>query len=50
MTTLCYKNVNEERGLYTTNILIIDLMMWKYENQTCPINDKLVTKQFTINI
>ena len=36
--------------VYTTNVVIMDVMLWKYEKKTCPINDKLVTKQFTINI
>ena len=51
MTTLWYKNVNKECGLYTTNIVIMGVMLWKYEKQTCEINKlKIVSKQFTINI
>ena len=50
MIAYCYKNVNEECGLYTTNVVIMDVMLWKYVKYTCSIDEKLGTKQFTINI
>ena len=50
MIAYCYKNVNDMCGLYTTNVLIMDVILWKYENNTCLINEKLSTKQITIDI
>ena len=50
MIACCYKNVNKECGLHTTNVVFMDVMLWKYVKYTCSINEKIGTKQFTINI
>ena len=50
MIAYCYKNVNEVCGLWTTNVVIMDVISWKYGNNTCPINEKLGTERITINI
>ena len=43
-------NVNDECGLYTTNVVIMDVMLWKYEKNTWIINEKFGTKKFTIKV